>query len=390
MRVISPAVVIAAKDLRQRIRDRSILIQGVIGPLAMAAVIGLAFGSGPEVDVRLALVDEDGSEISARVVDGFVAGIPEDTPIEVAELDSEAQALDQVRAGDLDAALLLPDGFGERVLALEAPELPVVVDPTSQLGDDVALGVAEGIAARLRAGQLAVRTTLAAGSDQFDPSALDPASIPVGVTLEEEPVGGEWQAVAYFAPSMAMIFLFFTLGTGAQSLLTERRTGTLSRILAGPVPNSSVLLGKAGAVVMIGLLSLFTIYGVTTLLFGTDWGDPVGVLSIVVGVVVAVGGLTILVVGFARTDDQATGLTAIVTFALALLGGNFISPGFLPPVLERARFFTPNGWALQAFTDLSAGKAGVVGVLPAFGVLLAMGLITGAAGMVLLRRRGLV
>ena len=36
------ALVVAAKDLRQRLRDRSALIMGVVAPLLLAAIISLA------------------------------------------------------------------------------------------------------------------------------------------------------------------------------------------------------------------------------------------------------------------------------------------------------------------------------------------------------------
>ena len=61
---------IARKDLRQRLRDRSAYIVGVVAPLGLALILGNLLGSGGGGDpLKLAVVDADGGPIAA----GFVA-----------------------------------------------------------------------------------------------------------------------------------------------------------------------------------------------------------------------------------------------------------------------------------------------------------------------------
>jgi ABC-2 type transport system permease protein len=198
---------------------------------------------------------------------------------------------------------------------------------------------------------------------------------------------GGFDPAAYFGPSMAILFLFLSVGQGARSLLVEQREGTLARVRTSPVPFAAVLLGKSGAVVVTGLVTLLVMWGVTGLALGADWGDPVAVLVLIVASVLAVAGIGALVAGLARTDAQAEGWTAVVTFTLALLGGNFITPGALPDALRRLSLLTPNGWALRGFTELSAGRGDLADVLPAVAILAATALVTGAAGVHLLARR---
>ena len=43
--------------------------------------------------------------------------------------------------------------------------------------------------------------------------------------------------------------------------------------------------------------------------------------------------------------------TGYVTACLALLGGNFVTPDAAPDLLRALGRLTPNGWALEAFTE---------------------------------------
>ena len=77
----------------------------------------------------------------------------------------------------------------------------------------------------------------------------------------------------------------------------------------------------------------------------------------------------------------------MLTFALALLGGNFTPPGDMTDQMRQLSLATPNGWALRGFTQLSAGQGGAGDVLLHLGVLLAIAAVTGGIGLGLLSRR---
>ena len=53
----------------------------------------------------------------------------------------------------------------------------------------------------------------------------------------------------------------------------------------------------------------------------------------------------------------------------------------LPALLERLSLLTPNGWALRALTQIGAAGAGLTDVLPAIGVMTAIGVVCGAVGL---------
>jgi ABC-2 type transport system permease protein len=211
------------------------------------------------------------------------------------------------------------------------------------------------------------------------PSAVASADVPMG---EREVSAG-----AYFGASMAVLFLFFTVGLAARSLVAERRTGTLARALATPVRLASLIAGKTLAVSVLGLAGFVSTWLVTWLGFGADWGSTAAVLALMAATVVSIAGVSMFVASLARTEQQADTYTTAVAFVLALLGGNFIGPGAAPALLRRLSRLTPNGWALEAFTSVSVDGSTLRDVLGTLGVLVAIGAMFGLAGAVALARR---
>ena len=59
----------------------------------------------------------------------------------------------------------------------------------------------------------------------------------------------------------------------------------------------------------------------------------------------------------------------------------------MPAALRLTALFTPNGWALRALTELSAGGGGVGDIAPALVVLAAIAVVSGSVGIVGLQRR---
>ena len=385
------ALLVGRLDLRRRLRDRSILLQVFLAPILLAVIVGGAFGGGFS-GLQTTIIIADADQTTTAAIGAALADSSEEDGVvfEPRAVSGEAEAVAAVEEDeDIGAAVLIPAGFTEAVVAGEEAELGVVSRATDEVYTSVAQSVADGIAATAQSRRVSTATAVTTGEQlaiPLDEQALSAAlQQPPVIVVEDSRLEGSFNMMAFFAPGMAMIFLFFVMGAAARSLLTERRLGTLDRILAGPTQPTAVLLGKAMAVVVLGLLSLLTVYLVTSLAFGVDWGDPLGVLLVMLAAVIAIAGFSLIVTGIARTEQQAEALTIIGTLTFAVLGGTFVftNTGLFADI----RGFFPNGQALMAFLDLSAGQASWVEVLPRVAILLAMGLITGAIGLLAIQRR---
>ena len=374
---------IAALGLRRSLRDRSILIQALVAPIVIALVVGAAFGSGFSLNVTIGIADADRSEISTQIAKGLVGSGGDGIAFSAVGDPQSVEAA--VESGSYDAVVVMPAGLGEAVLAGEAAQLDVVGAATDPLATSVAQAVAGGVAAELQTARVTAVAANQAGVEDVTASIQKAVASPPAITVEQGEVDGTFSVMAYFAPGMAMLFLFFIIGDGARSIVAERKQGTLPRILAAPVSPTSVLLGKTAQVMVVGVLSMTAVWLITWLGFGADWGDPVGVFVVIVAAVTAIAGISLLITGFARTENQADALTTIVALLFAVAGGTFFLGA--TGVLDTMRLFTPNGLALSAFVDLSAAQSGLAGVMPQVLLLLAIGIGTATAGLLALRNK---
>jgi ABC-2 type transport system permease protein len=391
--MVRTALLVAGKDLRQRLRDRSALVIAFVAPFVLAAIIGLAFGGDAAFRATYAVADADRGPVAAGFTDGVLAspGLRELVTVRRVA-PGEARAL--VERGEVDAAFLLPQGLSASVRAGRPAGVGVISSGENQIAGQVARSLAEAWSAELAATGLAVATALDAAGRPPTPEEARrlgerAAAARAPVALVEGQVGGRTiEAANYFGPSMAIFFLFFTVSFGARSILAERRQGTMRRLLATPAPPGGVLAGKALAAFTLGTASVLVMWLATTLVFGADWGDPLAVVALTVSSVLSAIGITALVITLARTEEQAEGYSSLVVFTLALLGGNFVYVAQLPEVLQRVSLLTPNGWALRGYVDLVADGGGLPTVAAPVAVTLAVGLGTG--GLALYRARRMV
>jgi len=350
---VAVMAVVAAKELRQRLRDRSALFTAFVAPLVLAVIISAGLGgSVGSFHGHAAVADEDGGPVAGA----FIAALRTPqlrTIISFEQVHDAAAARRKVVDGHADAAFVIPAGLSAAVQSGGRATIDVLGPRANPIARDVASAIAAGFANRVGAVAVAVRTALATGAaTPADLTSLiaRASAAPPAVTTNDVAQRDGFRPGAYFAPAMAIFFLFFTASAAIRSLLAERATGTLARLLVAPIPRWSVVLGKALATFVTGLVALATLIVASRVLMGAHWGDPfaVGVLCVVT--VAAMLGLASLVATLAKTEEQANAYTSIVGLLLALLGGNFLPGG--PAVLRRISLFTPNGWALRGFTDL--------------------------------------
>jgi ABC-2 type transport system permease protein len=383
-----PVVAIAAKDLRQRFRDRSAIVLGFVAPVAIAALMSVAFGGGENYHLDVAVVDQDHGELATAFAT-MIGGPDLADYLTVHPAVDEATARRQVADGSLGAAFVLPAGFtaAAQGAAAGAATVPVTVlgGVDQPVGTQVAAAIAGSFTAQLNAVRLSVGAALAAGVpvDQVAELAGRAARQRLPEEVIAQPLGAaEIRMISYYGPGMGMFFALFAIGFTARGFFAERRDGTLDRLSAAPLRRGAVLAGKSLATMVYGLASLTTMAVVTTVVFDADWGPPLAAAALIIAMTVAMVSLTGLVIAVARTDRQAEAVSSIITFGLVLLGGNFVFISAAPPLLRRLALLTPNGWALRGFTDLATGAGGWSAVRPVIAILVFATMAAGVAAVV--------
>ncbi len=383
------AFTITAKDLKERLRDRSAIMLAVVVPLGLAFILNLTLGPVTEqsFSTEVAVHDADGGEIAA----GFrqmLTGVQEAGFVSVTDVGTAAEARALVDDHSVSTAYLLEGGLSAAVAANEEATIVVVADPDQPIGSQVGKALAEGFASEVNAVRLSVATAIALGAD--DPEGLVAAArgVQPPISLADAQTEGRgFDFSSFYAIGIAVFFMFFTVQFGVLSSIDERENGTMPRLLVAPISKQSILVGKLLASFLVGVASTVVLWLSTTLLMGADWGDSLIVIILGAAGVTAAMGLTAAIATFARTGEQAGAITAFVVVVFGVLGGTFFPVSRVSGVFAAISRATPHYWLMEGFRRSSAGE-GIVGVLPALAAILAFAIILGSIGLV--RARDLV
>ncbi len=408
------------KDVNVLFRDGAALILIIAGPLVLTVGLGLVTGSFSRDDaptisrIPVLIVDQDGGRFADALIDLFRSD-------DLSELlapemwDDEPAALEQVRTGDAAAVIVIPAGFSDGFMPDPATgELPPAVplrvygDPGSPIRAGVVRSIADEFVARAQTGVLTVQVALTElatsgavppaelpaigqtmGEQLFDDGAASAALITVRSETATETGNGsadDFNPLAYFAPAMALLFLMYAVTLGARTLLSERREGTLARMLAAPVTASQVLGGKIGGIFLGGFIQLAALILLTTIMFRLNWGNPLGVLLIIASAALAATGWGLLIASASTNAGQITNMGMALTLIFGILGGSFGPNAQAGSLLDWAGRITPNKWALDGFVALAAGE-GLSAVFVPVAALLLMAAVLFAVSAALFRRR---
>src|SRR5215213_2604995 len=160
------ALLIARKDLRERLRDRSAIVVAIVIPFVLALVLGATLpgvtGDG-EVTYDFALVDDDGGTVARRFDKDVLRPLERDDLVNVKRARSSDEARQLVRDGEVTAAFVLPARLSERVRGRRAASLTVIGDHAKQIDTFVARSIGSAFASHLDGVRLAVVTVARTG-----------------------------------------------------------------------------------------------------------------------------------------------------------------------------------------------------------------------------------
>ncbi|HEX7521879.1 MAG TPA: ABC transporter permease [Acidimicrobiia bacterium] len=374
------ALTIGRNDLRQRLRDRSALVVGVIAPIILVVILSVALGGrGRTFSTTYAVVDLDHSALSHAFTAQVLQGPDLRSVIKVRRIATAGEARRQAHDGHIGAAFVIPAGFSEAVAKGGAARLTVIRSASSPIGAHVATAIATDFTTQLASPSVAADTAVRAGARRDAVLEAAVTHTPATATISSALSGGSHHAPSYYGPGIAILLLFLTVGSGARSIVNERNNATLARLLAGPISRPMVLIGKSIATFVLGVVTVGSVALVSGFALDAPWGDPLGVAALILAIVAAAVGLTMMLVTFVRTGEQADAYTVLIGLLLALLGGTFSEPAQLPALVERTRLLTPTGWALKGFSQL-AGGGGLSTVALNVVAILAFAAVTAAVG----------
>jgi ABC-2 type transport system permease protein len=372
---MAAVLAILGKDLRLRLRDRSVLLFALIAPLGLMLVLSSVFPDEGSLRIRAVVVDEDGGAVGEAFRTELVARLLDEEVISDGRTLTREDALTAVRDGSVSIAWIVPPGTSAAVAAGGAVGVEVVGNPDRTLAVSVARSVAAGFAGEVARVSAAVTTVVAATGAAPDAELV--AAVRDAAVSTPRPAVVTQRTVAslrlaqrdQLTAGMAVFFLLFTVQLGVLGLLEERQQGTLPRLRAAPVPIGTVLAGKALGALLLGLASMTVLALAARLLLRATWGPPVATALAVLAVTLTAAAIMAAVGTFARSAEQASNLQSIVAVGLGLLGGVFVPAR--GAVAETLALLSPHHWFLTGL-GAAASEGEWRAVLPSVGAQLAI------------------
>ena len=237
------ALDIALKDLKQKVRDRSALLISIVAPFALAALFSLGPGRP-----RRGLPRRLGLRRSRWRRDRRPPSTTGPSPAWRKQVSSPSNALPRrgaaraaVESGEVETAIIVPEGFTASARAGAGSSVELIVDPDATISGQVARSVLAGFASQIDAVQLSVATALIAGGpaarrhDHRGAGRAGAVPWPTPSSSSTLPRPNRQAGYAtYYAAAMAILFVFLAAQFGIVSIHAERRTRTLARMLAAP------------------------------------------------------------------------------------------------------------------------------------------------------------
>ena len=416
---MSRIVAIALKDLRSTMRNVPALAMMLLAPLALAALLGFAFGGGQSFSIaatKVAVANADTGTSGVGAVQNYgaiVVGILKSPDLKdivtVSDKPSAAAARTSVDDGKSAAAVVIPPDFSGVVLGTSstAPKTAVEVyeNPTQEIGGAItesivgqallgfngaraaavaASGLATANGDGERAGELAQQAAekyLQDGGAAAGVSVAQRAPrLPGGESTKDVGVTGTILA------GMMVFFMFFGANNVARTIQDEDRAGTLPRLFTTPTPRQTILSGKFSSVFVTVTVQAVILLVAGRFIFSIDWGrlDAVAALTLVAAAVAT--GLALLLISLVRTPAQAGAIGAGVYLVLALVGGNFTGTAAAGGTYAGIQKLTPNGWLLQGWDAVMRG-GGLADIVPNLLVPLAFAVAFFAVAVLRFRKR---
>lgn len=376
---------IVATALLRFTRDRFNLFFVFVLPLAIVLLIGLQYGDVGDPQLGLVVPADDtlGDELRQQLA--------EIEDLEVVDLDTRAEVLDRVDDGELDAGLVVPEGFSSSIADGDPIELTYVsagdgLGPQLQnlVGDalsrTLAVPTAVHAAVELGADEDAARAAALGNESMLE--LLEVRTVTAGDRLFPEGTTG----YDVGATGQLVLFVFLTSLTGSAAIIQSRRLGVTTRMLSTPTPVRTILLGEAVARFTIAVTQGVYIMLATVVLFGVEWGNLLASAAILAALG-AVGAAAAMLSGatFAN-EDQASGITVVLALALGALGGSMLPIELFSDTMRTIAKAIPHFWAIDAFSDVVRHGATVPDILSQLGVLLAFAVAIGMVAVWRLRR----
>ncbi len=353
------------KEVRDFFRDRGDLAFSLLLPVLIFALMYGAFGGNLQFNGTAYVVNEDQDGQYSTLL---IQRLGNNKGLTVQQL-SAAEADSRLSRAGIQMAIYIPAGFSANLAASQPVQLIFKErgngGTEGQIVGSLVRGAAEGISQEIQV-QNRVQSDLVnsgVGSQLIQTTVkqllAEEKSSPT-VAINEVQLGSSPDPVNQFLPGIMTMFVLFAVNLTAQSLVDERRKGTLERLLATRLKIGELFAGKFLSYLARGFIQttilLLLAYAVFRIFTPVSFLEALVIALVFSAACSAIG----LIIGsLSRTSNQATWISVFITMLMVMLSGTFV-PVTEGTALGTLSHFSINTYANDAFRAIIS-KGGSLG-----------------------------
>ena len=362
---------IVERELRKFFRSPALMLVSMIFPLIQLIVLGNAFG-GKIRDAKLGLVDEDGGTQAVKIREAFDSVRSNLRTFEPVYYTDEKEAVQDVRNGKIQGAVIIPPQYSRRVYEKEQPKIGLVVDNS----DNFMTSTLEGEMSDI---------TNALNSPTVTPRMMQQTVLQI---VELYPY---IEYMKYLLPGSIALAMFVSVMIGGGMLyIDDKARGVHEGYLVTPITKAELVFGlnAAGAIkaVMTGIV--ITLIG--SLLAGVgsvfDPGTFLGLMLMILLTSIAFNAMMFLLM--VRVEDPLVprATFGILNTLLFFPSGSVYPIEAFPRWLQFIARVDPFTFAVHGFKSLLLKETGLVAIWQDMLYLTVFGIVALAVAVPLFKR----
>src|ERR1700740_1467692 len=340
---------IVEREMRKFFRSPALMLASMIFPLVQLIILGNAFG-GKIHDAKIALVDQDGGTQAVRIREAFDsvrANIRTFTP---SDYDSDKQAMEDVRNGKLQGAVIIPPQYSRRVYEENHPRIGLVVDNSDNF-------MSSAVESEL------TDLTNALNQPTVSPRILQQTALNI---VELYPY---IEYMKYLLPGSLGLAMFVSVMIGGGMLyIDDKARGVHEGYLVTPITKTEMVFGLnlAGAIKAVLTGVVITVIGALLAGVSTIF-NPATVLGLLIMIgLTSVAFNTMMFLLMVRVDDPLVprAIFGILNTLLFFPSGSIYPVQAFPTWLRVIAKADPFTYAVHGFKGLLLKESGLTAIVP--------------------------
>ncbi len=330
---------IIKKEFYQIRRDKRMMAVSIAAPVMQVLLLGYAATTDIK-DTNLVVCDMDRTSESRDLIQNFtnshyfVQKYSVDVPDEVDEYIDHAEA---------SVALVIPVGFGEKILGKKTAPLQMVFDGADANSANILLGYATQVVNSYSQSILINAASVLQGAR-------------IGRILPEPRVwfNPDLKSKNYMVPGVvALVLMIITMTLTSLGIVKEKEIGTLEQLLVTPIKPYQLIVGKLIPFVIIGVFDMLIVLAVARFWFEVPLLGSLPLLFALSGLfILTTLGLGLFISTIAKSQQQAMLIAQFFFFMPFMFLSGFSFPiDNMPTFIQWITYLIP----LRYFLDIVRG-----------------------------------